>query len=247
VGTRNASTANAFVGLDPTTGGRNWAFDNGGGASGIGIINGQAAVDASANRVYFASRARAGGSNGTLWCLSFTNATASLCSGSWPRALGDIDGSPVLAGSALYVGTNGGTVYAVDPATGTTLWSNALGDGAIKGFVWPVYNASPGVFYVSTTNKVHRLTYTSGSAATVTWSASIAGASIPYYDGARLYLGSTDGRLHQLSNLGNSTPTDTLLVIGAGTDAVGSAAVDTSGQLNVGTDAGVVYSLKVPY
>jgi outer membrane protein assembly factor BamB len=147
------------------------------------------------------------------------------------------------------VGTNTGLVYGLNPATGATIWSNNLGGGPIKGYLWPVYGSSPNVFYVATTNKVHRLTYTAGSSATVNWNATVAGASIPFYDsvGGRLYVGSSDGKLHQLSNLAAASPTDTVLTLGAGTAAVGSPSLDASGLLNVGSDDGTVYSAVIPY
>ena len=70
VGTRDATADNVFAAIDPATGAVLASFDNGGGASGIGIINGTAAVDyGSPPHVYFTSHAKAGGSANTLWCL----------------------------------------------------------------------------------------------------------------------------------------------------------------------------------
>jgi outer membrane protein assembly factor BamB len=246
-GTRNSSAANAFVGLNPNTGATLWTYTH---PSGMGIVNGTAAVGAN-NKIYFASRARSGGSNGTVWCLDFTASTAALCNGGvgWPVARGDIDGSPVLANGTLYVGTNTGVVYGLNPTTGATIWSNALGDGPIKGYLFPVYFSSPNVFYVATTSKVHRLSYTSGTSATVSWSFNVPGPSIPFYNSntGYLYVGSSDGKLHQLGNLAAAAPTDTLLTLGAATAAVGSPSVDGSGFLNVGTDDGTIYSVVAPY
>jgi outer membrane protein assembly factor BamB len=246
VGSRNASGGNSFFGLDPIDGTTVWTFDNGGGASGIGIISGAAAVDASTNRVYFGSRALAGGSSGTLWCLTFSDTTSSLCNASWPLSLGDIDGSPVLAGGRLYVGTNGGTVYSLDPTSGATIWSVALGDGSIKDYVWPQFGAN--YFYVSTGTKVWSLSDSGTSTPTMNWSFSIAGPSTPYYDAGTgsLFVGSTDGKLHQLSSLQLATPVELTEVIGAGTAVVGSPAMDASGLLDVGTESGAVYSVTIP-
>jgi fibronectin type 3 domain-containing protein len=257
VGTRNAAAANSLVGLAPkavgatVNGGTLWTFDNGGGATGIGVINGDASIDSVSNRVYFTSRKRAGGSAGTVWCVNFTdtlNATPTLCNGGvgWPVALGDIDGSPVLANGALYVGTNAGVVYALNPLTGATIWSKDLLDGPIKGYVWPVFFSN--VFYVATTNKVFKLTYPGGVTANVTWTANVAGASIPFLStsGAKLYVGSTDGKLHQLDT---ATGADSALTLGAGTSAVGSPSVDAAATplLDVGADDGTIYSIAIPY
>lgn len=252
VSTRNSSGPNYMFGINGLTGATLWQYPAAG-TNLIGIVNGAAAVDASvpgSYKAYFVSRALDATNNGTVWCLNFSNVGASQCAG-WPAkvALGDVDGSAVLTNGTLYVGTNTGTAYALSPSTGAVIWSTSLGDGPIKGYLWPVYNSVPNVFYVSTTNKVSRLTYTSGASAAITWSANIAGPSIPYYSNgtSTLYVGSSDGKLHQLSNLSLAAPTDTTLTIGAGTAIVGSPASDSSGQINVGTDQGMVYSLTIPY
>lgn len=72
-------------------------------------------ADYAAKRVYFASRAQAGGSDKTPWCIDFTASTVGLC---WSEALGDIDGSPVLRTSVVYVGDNAGNVLARNAGTG---------------------------------------------------------------------------------------------------------------------------------
>jgi PQQ-like domain len=252
VPTRNASGANYIFGIDALTGATQWQYPATG-TNLIGVVNGASSIDATvpgAYKVYFASRALDATNNGTVWCLSFTNAAAVPCTG-WPAkvALGDIDGSVIRANGALYVGTNSGIVYALDPSTGGVLWSNNLGDGPIKSYPWPVYGSSPNIFYVATTSKVTKLTYTSGPSAAVTWSYNIAGPSLPYYasGSTALYVGSSDGKLHQLTNLSLASPTDTPLTLGDGASTVGSPASDSSGQVNVGTDQGTIYSLTIPY
>ena len=40
---------------------------------------------------------------------------------------GDVTGTPVLAGGVLFVGSNGGYVYALKASTGTLLWSRSVG------------------------------------------------------------------------------------------------------------------------
>jgi hypothetical protein len=92
-----------------------WDFQNrvgleGGDGLEIGIISGGASIDYAANRAYFASRQDVAQSQNTLWCISFTGVT-----------LGD-DGTPASVGapsldllnSVIYVGTDGGIIYAVD-------------------------------------------------------------------------------------------------------------------------------------
>jgi ELWxxDGT repeat protein len=152
VGTRNSTGANAFHGLRLADGVGSWSFVNslaqGGDDKLMGITSGSASVDYQNNRVYFASRSRAGESPRTVWCLSFDDATVSLI---WsrgtdsPTPIADVDGSPILAGGRLYVGTNDGRVHALDAASGADLWSapfvlddgGAGNDGPVKSFVWP--------------------------------------------------------------------------------------------------------------
>lgn len=80
-GTRNGSGASAFHGLNLADGTLAWTFTNsvaqGGDGLALGIISGGAVVDWSTNRIYFASRERAGGAAETVWCLSFTDTTVS--------------------------------------------------------------------------------------------------------------------------------------------------------------------------
>ncbi len=73
-----------------------------------------------------------------------------------PRALGDIDGSPVLRGGRIYVGSSagGGTVYSIDAATGDPALDRTFvhGDGQVKGFVFPDRNSDD--VYFATDNFV---------------------------------------------------------------------------------------------
>ena len=119
IGTRNASGGNFFYALRADDG-TVWGapFDNpaigGDGTGEIGIISGGAAVDYPGQKVYFASRRRGGGSPNALWCLNLTAAGLTFA---WALDLADdVDGSPVLRGGRVYVGTNSGRVIGVDAA-----------------------------------------------------------------------------------------------------------------------------------
>jgi len=254
-GTRNSSAVNAVYGLNPSTGATKWIFNNGGGASGIGIIAGDpffdyAAVNPAKNKVYFTSRTMTGGSSGTVWCLDITATTATLCSepgSSWPRALGDIDSAPTLFNNRLYVGNNTGTVYCLNPLTGATIWSFNVGDGPIKGFVDPDWMAGglPYRLFIATTTKVSALT-DNGANATALWSQAIASPSIPLYTGTALYAGSSDGKLYELSNLA-AAPTVKSTTLGTGTYAVGSPSYDFANSVAyVGTDQGKLFAVTIP-
>jgi YD repeat-containing protein len=143
VGSRNASGGNRFYALNPIDGTVvGTPFDNGGGANAIGIISAQASVDYATRRVFFASRALAGGSPNTVWCLSLTDSGLSF---EWAQALGDVDGSPVVSNGRVYAGTNEGVVYSLDANDGRVLWSYATGDGPVKGFIFPDSEKRPAV------------------------------------------------------------------------------------------------------
>src|SRR5262249_31993140 len=137
----------------------------GDGTGPIGPISGGASVDYAGKRVFFASRARVGGSANTLWCLNLTAAGLTFA---WAAPYGDIDGSPVLRGGKLYVGNNAGDVIAVDPGDGTEVWRYATGDGPVKGFVFPDRSN----LYFSTTSKVWGLA-DQGATVSLLWPAAV--------------------------------------------------------------------------
>ena len=244
-GTRNSSLPNRFFALDATTGATKWTFDNGGGgdpAQAIGIITGDAAVEYN-NRVFFASRAAAGGSDQTLWALSFTDMGATKL---WSAAIGDSDGSPTVWNGRVYIGTNSGLVYAFDRNSGAMLWSFATNDGPVKGFVNVDWVSSSGRLYFATTNRVWAITDI-GSSATLDWSVSLTRPSIPLFIGSALLAGSGDGRLYQFTNLASATPAQTSIVLGAGTAGVGSPSYDVANNLvYVGNEAGAIYAVSLP-
>ncbi len=249
VGSRDAVGANSLFGLDPATGSTLWTFANGvsDGGSGlsIGMISSGAAVDYTTDLVYFSSREHATGSTSTVWCLSFTGTGATLV---WERALGDIDGGPVLLDGRLYIGNNNGEVYALDAATGISLWSfpYATAGGPVKGYVAPTFTALPRRLIFSTTNDVWALTDT-GSGAVLDWvQPGVAGPSIPLsLGGTGIFVGSTDGRIHQLNETTGAVSSS--LILGDGTATIGSPSYDgVNTMLSVGSESGALYSVTVP-
>jgi outer membrane protein assembly factor BamB len=250
-GTRNSAAPNVFYALDFADGSVVSAFDNGAGGA-MGIISSAPAIDIASQRVYFASRAFGGGSAGTLWCLEIGAGSLSLCPGTapgvWPQTLGDIDGSPTIRNGVVYVGANDGTVYAVDGSTGEINWSFATGDGPIKGFIFPDRFSTN--LHFSTTNRVWTLS-DDGPSASQPWAevAAVSGPSLALYDSGnnRAYVGGSDGRLHQIS-FGGAAPVVTSVPLGGSASVVvGSPGLDVgNGLVYVGTDAGIVYAVRVP-
>jgi outer membrane protein assembly factor BamB len=243
--TRNSSSDNEIVALRLSDGHVAWRFDNGGGSNAIGIVSGSSSVDYATRRLYFASRSPSGGSPNTLWCIEFTDLGATLV---WARAIGDVDGSPIVFGGRVYVGTNQSRVYAVDAGTGKDLWSAPFdaADGPVKGFVWPGFGT--GELYFATTTALHALT-DGGASAVEKWRvASIPSPSTPLFVPGSKYLlvGGGDGRLYQL-DIGTTPPGATFEVLGAGKAAVGAPSLDLTNQLiYVGTTLGAIYAVDFP-
>lgn len=249
VGTRSTSSANRIHALNVSNGTIAWTFDNGGvatPANAIGIVSGSLSVDPAASRVYFASRARTGGSPDTLWCLSFNASSASKV---WSQAAGDVDGSVTKVGSRLYVGTTGGAVVARN-ADGSGGWTLPLGDGAVKGFLWPD-SGTPTHLYLSTTNRVWKVRDDT-SAGVKVWDPGVAVPSpspaVLWPGASHLLVGSGDGSLYQLDKSGTAGQTAKSVVLGPGTAAVGAVALDvTNGLAHAGSGTGALYAVAVPF
>jgi hypothetical protein len=256
VGTRNATSDNQLVALNLGNGSLAWAFDNGGGpGAGIGIISGQPLVEyGTPPRVYFTSRRRAGGSASTVWALDVGAGSAALA---WAADHGEIDGAVTRRGGVLYVGNNGGEVRALSRVSGGQNWSLNLGDGPVKGFVWP--DALSSRLYASTSSRVHALVDNGGSASPF-WSTpltAVPNPSTPVLIGATLYVGGGDGRLHSaVANVGGPPPATTSVllgdptvpkVLGAPTFDRGNPGTAADDIVMVGTDEGRFYAIHPPF
>lgn len=243
VGTRNSSSGNVVYALDVASGlPVGPPFDNGGGASAIGQINGMGAVDYPASRFYVASRRRAGGSSNTLWALDISAGGLSL---GWAIDLGDIDGSPVVRGGRIYVGTNAGVVYSVRASDGADLRSYATNDGSVKGFVFPDRTSND--LFLSTANQVFFLE-DNGVAVVSRWPAvTLPGPSMPVFEAASrlLFVGGSDGRLYQIDVA--AAPVVSSVQLGDGLARVGSPTLNRiEPAVYVGSEAGIIYRVTAP-
>jgi outer membrane protein assembly factor BamB len=175
------------------------------------------------------------------------NLTETGLSFGWSVSLGDIDGSPVLQSGRLYVGTNQGLAYALDPNDGRVLWSFATGE-PIQGFIFPDHASDR--IYFSTTTKVWGLTF--GSSEPNWPPVTLAGPSTAaFLSGMKLVLvGAGDGKLYQLdiSNAGPGVPPQIRsVVLGDGLAAVGTPLIDVQNLLvHVGSESGFIYAVKIP-
>ncbi|MGA7617197.1 MAG: PQQ-binding-like beta-propeller repeat protein [Thermoanaerobaculia bacterium] len=238
--TRNSSTGNVVYALNAATGATVWSYDNGGGASAIGVVTAIPSVDAATQRLFFTSRAESGGSSNTVWCLNYTAGGASLA---WALPIGDAETAPTIRNGVLYVGNNNGDVYALSEATGTLLWSYPTGDGPIKTYVYPDWATTR--LYFTTTNRVWSLT-DNGPSATLNWATPASGAgslvspSNIVTNGTDGWVGTGDGKLVRLNGLNTASPSQTVRSIDAG--SVGAPIIDfLNNWIYVGTEGGSVY------
>jgi outer membrane protein assembly factor BamB len=235
VGTRNATGDNKVFARNASDLSAVWEFNGGGG---IGIINGDVFVDYSGQKVYFASRA--GTNTSTVWCVAFAGAACS----SWTApALGDIDSSPHVESGVVYVGTNSGTLHALDATTGGTLWAYTppVADGPVKSFVWT--DVSGNRAYYSTSNNVWAVNLTTHALA---WQKDLTGLapSAPLVLNGKLYVGLSNGNLMEIDT---TTPASTKQVALESGAAVGEPGYDNgNGLIYVGTEAGVIHAVAVP-
>lgn len=276
-----AETNNKLFALEASTGAVVWVFNNpmfsNPSPPGPAVpcpysmdrVSGMPYVDYARNQIYVTSRAGSAGDQPSLWVID--TLTGDLKKS---LALGHIDGSPTLSydGTTIYVnGTTSttSTLYGVNADTTTwgvgnvnaVRWSFPLpaADVVVKGFVWEDWQTR-GRLYFSTskgfpvTNGDSVWAVQDGSA-TPLWQTEVAGASTPLPLGA-LYVGSSDGRLHQLDL---STGTDSKQFPATGNldnastaPSLGPVSTEwnpATGDYNwvfVSTSGGKVYKINVP-
>ena len=201
VGTRNgaSTTANRIVGIDGNTGATLWqTIGNAGGVAKMDIISSSPAIDFVNHAVWVTSRSAGTTAQPSLWKLN-PNTGAVLTT----AALGDTDTDPTLSipGDVLFVANNAGTIFAINPATAATLKSVAGGDGAIISFPIVLGLTSPYTVIFSGQTAVHAMKYDkTANTFTSLWSTTISGPSAPIgvTGGSKVYVGSADGKIHEL-------------------------------------------------
>jgi hypothetical protein len=239
VATRNASsTNNKLFALRASNGAVLWTF-NGTGTYNVDYIVGMPWVDYARNRVYMVSRAGAAGTQSSLWVINSLNGTLVQS-----FALGHLEASPTMSydGNTLYVGATNGDFYAYDLNSLTQKWWTALPDG-VKGFVWEDWT-TPGRLYLSTTGDQVRCLQDNGGWQNPVWTTAVAGASTPLPMDTVLYVGSSDGKVHQL-RLSDGVD-EKQFTVGTGAFAVGDVSTETLTEIFVPTTEGKLYKLPVP-
>jgi hypothetical protein len=247
--TRNSSaTTNKLFALKATDGTVLWSFNGTVSPNNMDYIVGMPWVDYTRNRVYVVSRSNSG-TQPSLWVInSLSGALVTSFS------LGDIEASPTLSGdgNTLYVATTSGNLYAISTSgTPGYKWTGAhytaLGT-AVQGFIWE--NADiPGRLYFSSSNGYVWSLQDPGAGvappnpATPVWKTAVASPSTPL-PMDKLYVGSSDGKVHQL-NL-TSGVDEKQFTVGGGAYQVGDVSSETGSEIFVPTTEGTLYKLPVP-
>jgi outer membrane protein assembly factor BamB len=263
VGTRDGSGPNELRGLAAASGLLVGAPFTAGGT--IGPISGSPAIDYANRKVYFASRSLGGG-DPTIWCVQVDGTTPFVpCPGWTNRSLDQVNGSPVLRNGRLYFGTENGSVYSLDAATGLgDRTFSTGGDGQVKGFVFPDRRNDDLIF--ATDTKVWSLSDDGSTTMPWNWQWTdavngLTPSVVLYWPQTNyVYVGGKDGRLYQLDFTGadqGTPPTHQILVLGDGKGQIGAPSLDigvvppdvTDGKklLIVGSESGVLYGVEVPF
>lgn len=245
-GTREPGQPNRFVALNADDGTVAWVFDNGGGASGIGMIVGNAIVDYIARRVYFTSAL--GASSKTTWCLDYTVTPPANCwatPGVLPLGGGDIEASPILyQGSLLVSDTLPGNLYAVNPSDGSDSIFFPLGSGGAKGFVFPQFG-TPNVF-ASTSFETWSVRFGAQNWMDSCVNTPSTPIAVPGTDW--VFVGSNEGKLFQHSASTGGCPSPSACVEDCVSTIVGAPAYDVlKTLLYAGTDEGFVHAVRPPF
>lgn len=262
VGTRNTgtTTANQIFGLNGNTGGTIWSIT--GGVSGVpsmDIINSTPQIDYFNSAIWVTSRSACGTSQPSLWKLN-PNSGVVLATAN----LGDTDASPTLSSPSdvLFVGTNGnflsgstctagnGILYAINPSTGQMVTSYSAGDGAIISFPVVLNTAPPYTIVFSGASAVHAVSYDpTGPAFTDLWDTTISVPSAPVsYTGlSDVFVGSADGKIHELDVSSGQDLKD--VIVDTGTPGVvGDPALDiTLSNIYVSTSDQRAYGFIYPF
>lgn len=234
VATRNSGSDNSLKCLDVADGSVLWTFTGGGG---MGIINGMPSIDLAAGRIYFGSRRKEAGSASTLWCVTTAGAACSSL------AIGDVDGSPIVRGGWLYAGNNAGQVRRIDLSLGAVFWTFNTLDGPVKQFIW--VDPAVGRIYFSTSENVWAFP-TTGFVIAPLWQKRMRalGPSVPTVYNDRLYVGTLDGRLHEIDPATGATLNTLLLAPG---EAIAAPTIDgRDGTAYVGSEGGRLFAVSLP-
>lgn len=226
-GTRNSTTTtgNKVVAVDGNTGAAVWTLTGGALTNSLDMVNSTPLVDYTNNAIWVTSRSGLLGTQSSLWKLDPSTGAVLFSA-----ALGDIDSSPSETAGAgiLFVGTNSGLLYAIDPTTGATLKTFAGGDGAVRGYPAIATLGNPYLVIFATSTKVQAVSFDkTTNTFTNLWSTAISGPSAPlaFFTLSNVYVGGADGKIHEL-NLSTGVDAKQRVLDPAAGVSVGDVAID---------------------
>ncbi|WP_223632141.1 PQQ-binding-like beta-propeller repeat protein [Corallococcus sp. EGB] len=240
--TRNASAQNQVVALNAATGALIWRYRPGD----LGMVSGGMLVDYTTNRLYVPTTA--GTSTATLRVLnSLTGAEVARLS------LGDLEFGVVrnATSNQILVTANDGKVYGLNPSTYAIAWTVQVAGASQRTFAFFARPQGRGFVVSRTNNTVEHYEFKEGGTRPeLVWTANIVKPSGPFtlnVNGVpRVYVGSADGKIHQLELLNNGLETGQVTVGPA--QIMGVPTVDhTVGRLHVGTADGRICAFPVPF
>ncbi|RKH02193.1 dehydrogenase [Corallococcus carmarthensis] len=239
-GTRNSSAQNQVVALNAATGALIWRYRPGD----LGMVSGGMMVDYTTNRLYVATMS--GVSTATLRVLnSLTGAEVARL------ALGDLEFGVVRNATTnqALVATSDGRVHGVNGTTYMKAWTvdvRPAAVGALTSFARPLGRG----FVISTADgKVERYEMDATNMPVLLWSTAIVGStgsfSLNQNGVARIYVNSSDGKVHQLEL---DTGVDSGQVTVGPAQIIGTPTIDhTVSRLHVGTLDGRICAFPVPF
>lgn len=245
--TRLANPAqNQVVALNAATGALVWRYQPGN----LGMVSGGMVVDYPTNRLFIGSLTHAG-STDSLRILNTLNGAEVA-----RRPVGDIELSLVknAFSNQVYATNSAGSVHAIDVATTQQAWSMPIATRpapstpAFTSFVRP-----QGAGFVASIAagrvEFYDVTGAAGTQPTLRWSTPIANPSGVFSlnsgGAARIYVGSSDGRVHQLEL---TDGTDSRQVSIGGAQRIGTPTIDhTVSRLHVGSEDGRICAFPVPF
>jgi hypothetical protein len=269
-GTRNAATTtgNQIFGLNGNTGANaSWSPITGpvsttnNGVQNLDIINSTPLVDYVHNAVWVTSRSACGTSQPSLWEINpSTGAVQAIAN------LGDIDASPTLTFSSdvlfvATVGDSGGTpctagnstIYAINPTTGATIASLVTSDGPAVSYPVVLGSSPPYTVIYSGATAVHALSIDTSRPTPVftpVWSTPVANPSAPISSTGLqfVFVGSSDGKVHELMLTNGADVKDEVANIGPTKGTVGDPSIDeVMSRIYVTTTDQRAYAFAFPF
>jgi outer membrane protein assembly factor BamB len=267
------SFSNKLVALNGNTGATVWTF-NASVSHEVNVVSSTPYIDYSQDTVWFTSRRGPFGflTRGVLWKLDVL--TGALIDVWDPGSAVDVDAapSPSLDGlppttpsSVLYVGGSNGQLWAfplTGPVAPIATHTPGSGSGAIKGFpvplsTDPITPGTPDTVVFTRDTTIHAVQFDGTQFVTtppLAWTTTLTGsptvsAPIDGYlivtDTTRLYVGASDGELHQLDPATGADQAQRTLGTGI---TVGDPSVDALAErVYAGTTDGRVYAFDIPF